>query len=176
MSFHQKKYSQPEFSIYVHKVPGIPLGRIYIPHVFTERCEFSHFYQSIHIVDEYCYMNGDKRIYFIAPISVYRSLANLFPHPKYAANTQYFLTTASTFFKVLEFFSRTKCTDIRLSLMLLIFVLFSISLPPENQTLLINVSFFILANHICGFLFQLLHITPQNTPNSNTPSLVHLAS
>lgn len=176
MPLNQNKYTQPEFSIYVHKIPGIPLGRIYIPHVFTERCDFSHFYQSIHIVDEYCYMNGDKRIYFIAPISHYRSLATQFPHPKYAANTEYLLTTASTFFKALEFFSSTQFTDIRLSLMLLIIVLFSISLPSESQTLLINVSFFIFVNQICGFLFQLLHITPQHTPNSNTPSLVHLAS
>lgn len=70
MSLNQNKHPQPEFSIYVHKLPGIPVGRIYIPHVWAERCEFSHFYQSIHIVDEYCYMNGDKRIYFIAPISL----------------------------------------------------------------------------------------------------------
>lgn len=71
MFLNQNKYTQPEFSIYVDKIPGIPLGRIYIPHVWAEQCELSHFYQSIHILDEYSYMNGDKRIYFIAPISLY---------------------------------------------------------------------------------------------------------
>lgn len=30
MSFNQKKYSQSEFCIDVRKIPGIPLGRIYV--------------------------------------------------------------------------------------------------------------------------------------------------
>ena len=176
MSLNHNKYTQPEFSLYIHKVPGVPVGRIYIPHACTNRSELLRLYQPIHIIEEKPYMNGDKVIWFVASIAVYRSLAVRFPHRKYAANTEYLLTTASTFFKALEFFASNSFTDVRLLLMLLIIVLFSISLPPESQSLLINVTFFILANQICGFFFQLLHITPQHTPNSNTPSLVHLAS
>lgn len=172
---YQNKYPNPEFSIYMHKVPGIPVGRIYIPHNWTQRYEFSHFYQFIHIIEEYSYMNGDKRIYFIAPIALYRSLAVQFPHPKYSANTEYLLTTASTFFKALEFFSNTSFIDIRLSLMLLIIVLFNVSLPPESHSLINFVSFFIFANQVCGFLFQLSHILPQHTSNSNTSGIVQLA-
>lgn len=173
---HQNKYPNPEFSIYMRKVPDIPVGRIYIPHTWTKRYELSHFYKSIHIIEEYSYMNGDKRIYFIAPIALYRSLADQFPHPKYSANTDYLLTTAYTFFEALEFFSNNSFIDIRLSLMLLRIVLFNVSLPPESHALLMNlVSFFILASQLCGFLFQLSHILPQHTSNSNTSSIMQLA-
>ncbi|WP_199302354.1 hypothetical protein [Coleofasciculus sp. FACHB-129] len=91
----------PEFLINFHKVPGIPLGRLFVPHSFTTTSQFLHWYNSIHLVDETFYASG-KVIWFIAPVSEYLRLAYLYPHHCYAAYTLYLLKSASTFFSRLK--------------------------------------------------------------------------
>ncbi len=154
---YPNQHPNPEFSLYMYKVPGIPVGRIYIPHVCANRHELLHLHQSIHVIDEYFYMNGDKLLWFVAPVELYHWLATQFPHRKYAADTEHLLTVASTFFMALKLLSTLSCADVRFSLLLLTIVLFCIPLPSKSQNLLINLSIIcvILINQMCGFFFQL---------------------
>ncbi len=94
--------SQPEFLVDWFKVPGIPLGRLYVPCPWTTQLESLGLCKSLHIFEEKLYMNGSKVIWFIAPVSEYRSLAAQFPHPRHFAYTQYLLKAASTFFSRLK--------------------------------------------------------------------------
>ncbi len=90
-------------SIDVRKISGIPLGRIFIPHTFSQPYEILPLYHPTHIIEAKPYESG-IRIYFVAPISKYCSLAHQFPHRKYATNTEYLLTSASNFFRTLNSF------------------------------------------------------------------------
>lgn len=98
----QTKYTQPEFCIDVRKIPGIPLGRIYVRYLWTTKSEFSCLCQSVHLIEETLYNNGDKVIWFVSSIAHYRSLAIQFPHHRHFADTEYLLTAASTFFRNLK--------------------------------------------------------------------------
>lgn len=122
MSLSQNTSSQPEFSLYTDKIPGIPVGRIYIPHVCTSWCDLSLLSHPIYIIEEKPYMNGDKLVWFVASVELYRSLAARFPHRKYSANTEDLLSIASTFFSILKLLSAKGFTDVRLSLILLILI------------------------------------------------------
>lgn len=91
----------PEFLINLHEIPGVPVGRIFVPHSFTRKSTFQRWYRSIRIQRQTVYASGIV-IWFIAPVSVYRSLAFFYPHPVHAAYTHYLLNSASTFFKGLK--------------------------------------------------------------------------
>lgn len=112
MSLNQNKYTQPEFCIDVHKIPGIPLGRIYVRYFLTTKPEFSCLCQSVHIIEEKPYDNGDKVIWFVSSIAHYRSLATQFPHSRHLIDTEYLLTAAFTFFRNLKLPSHNRFKDL----------------------------------------------------------------
>lgn len=94
--------SHPEFLLNLHKLPGTPVGRLYIPAPWTSTPEFANFRQSVSILESKCYPNGAELIWFVAPISVYRNLAFRYPHSYHSAYTLYLLEEASTFFRGLK--------------------------------------------------------------------------
>ncbi len=112
MSLNQNKYSQPEFCIDVYKILGIPLGRIYVRYFWTTKPEFSCLCQSVHIIEERLYGNGDKVIWFVSSSDHYRTLAIQFPHHRHFADTEYLLTASSTFFKNLKLPSHNRFKDL----------------------------------------------------------------
>ncbi|MBD2346859.1 hypothetical protein [Anabaena subtropica] len=91
----------PEFLINLRVMPGVPVGRIFIPNFFLGQPEFLHWYKSVVIYRITHYASG-KVIWFFAPISEYRRLASAYPHSKYYARTNSLLDLASTFFSSLK--------------------------------------------------------------------------
>ncbi|MDZ8067433.1 MAG: hypothetical protein RMY64_17700 [Nostoc sp. DedQUE08] len=91
----------PEFLINLCEIPGIPVGRIFVPYSFTTKPNFLRWYQSVEIRRVTFYVSG-KVIWFIAPVSEYHRLASCYPHHRHAAYTHYLLNSASTFFKGLK--------------------------------------------------------------------------
>jgi hypothetical protein len=81
---------------------GIPIGRIYIHHSLVSHSSVISLLPLLHILDEYVYMDGSKRIWFLAPVSLYYRLACQYPNPKFAAYTLYLLRKSTTFFKGLK--------------------------------------------------------------------------
>jgi hypothetical protein len=88
---------RPEFLIDCKKVRGIPVGRFYIPFRFKD----IPFYPS-YLLQEKSYANGDRVLWFIAPISEYCRLARLYPHHSRSDYIFYLLRSASTFFSLLK--------------------------------------------------------------------------
>lgn len=60
----------PEFLINLCEIPGVPVGRIFVPHSFTTKPNFLRWYQSVEIRRVTPYVSG-KVIWFIAPVSEY---------------------------------------------------------------------------------------------------------
>jgi hypothetical protein len=92
------QHPSPEFLINCSKVCGVPLGRLYIPCPGTIEPEFRQLLESVHIYEEKTYANGAKLMWFLAPMSDYRRLAERYPHSHYSDYTQRLLKAASTFF------------------------------------------------------------------------------
>ncbi|AFZ24205.1 hypothetical protein Cylst_1959 [Cylindrospermum stagnale PCC 7417] len=91
----------PEFLINLHEVPGVPVGRIFVPCSFTKKPNFLRWYKSVHIYRVIPYETG-LLVLFIAPVSEYLRFAHSYPHHRHAAYTLYLLRQASTFFKGLK--------------------------------------------------------------------------
>ncbi|MBD2361925.1 hypothetical protein H6G36_12145 [Anabaena minutissima FACHB-250] len=91
----------PEFLINLHLIPGVPLGRIFIPNYFLTKSEFLGWSNSVEIHHITHYRSG-KVIWFFAPISEYHRLASTYPHHRHSAYTHYLLDSASTFFRRLK--------------------------------------------------------------------------
>lgn len=93
----------PEFLLNFSEFPGTPVGRLFVPYRFTTQLWFIHFCESVHIIHIKPYKSsGAQLIWFLASASVYRRLANSFPHHRYSAYTHYLLDEASTFFSRLK--------------------------------------------------------------------------
>lgn len=88
---------RPEFLLDCFKVRGIPVARFYIPYRFKDIPFFASY-----LLDEKPYDNGDRVVWFIAPISEYCRLARLYPHHSRSDYIFYLLRTASTFFSLLK--------------------------------------------------------------------------
>lgn len=93
--------TSPEFLINLSVMPGVPVGRFFIPNSFLTNPEFIRWYNSVLIYRVKHYRSGNL-VFFFAPISEYRSLAASYPHHLYSAYTQYLLDSASTFFRCLQ--------------------------------------------------------------------------
>ena len=78
-----------EFSIFTRypKFEGIPVGRLYVSHSFLTHPLFLSWRPSLHVIDEHIYRDGSKRIWFIAPVSLYSSLASQYLNPWFASYT-----------------------------------------------------------------------------------------
>jgi hypothetical protein len=95
------RLKMPEFLINIRVIPGVPVGRIFVPNSFLTKPEFLRWYESIVIYHVTHYASG-KVIWFFAPISEYCRLASSYPHHRHSAYTQYLLDSASTFFRCLK--------------------------------------------------------------------------
>jgi hypothetical protein len=95
----------PEFSIDLKSIPGIPVGRLYVPCAFPSKPEqLITRHQPVLRYDEGCchYPGTGDLIRFVAPISEYSRLASYYPHNRDAKYTSYLLRSASTFFRGLK--------------------------------------------------------------------------
>ncbi|MTJ06148.1 MULTISPECIES: hypothetical protein [unclassified Anabaena] len=92
-----------EFSIFTRypKFEGIPVGRLYVSHSFLTHPLFLSWLPLFHVIGERSYIHT-KCIWFIAPVSLYYSLASRYPNPRFAAYTLYLLRNTSTFFRGLK--------------------------------------------------------------------------
>jgi hypothetical protein len=102
----------PEFLVNYSKVPGVPLGRLYVPYPWTTTPEFVRLFECVHIYEQTLYRDRAKLIWFIAPVSEYRRLALQYPHSYYGDHTLYVLKAASTFFSSLKPPYRSDYTDV----------------------------------------------------------------
>lgn len=91
----------PEFLINLRVVPGLPLGRIFVPNSYLTKRNFLSWYNSVEIYRITHYPSGNV-IWFFAPISEYRRLASAYPHHRHSAYTHYLLNSASPFFRSLK--------------------------------------------------------------------------
>ncbi|WP_242044788.1 hypothetical protein [Anabaena azotica] len=91
----------PEFLINLRVVPGVPLGRIFVPNSYLTKRNFLNWYSSVEIY-RVTYCRSGNVIWFFAPISEYRRLASTYPHHRHSAYTHYLLHSASTFFRSLK--------------------------------------------------------------------------
>ena len=94
---------KPEFLVNTDKMPGIPMGRLFMPHSSIDKYELSNLYKTIYLYKETDYGSG-KLIWFFAPVFEYIRLADKYPHRNriYAAKTFKLLKKASTFWRYLE--------------------------------------------------------------------------
>ncbi|BAZ39772.1 hypothetical protein NIES4101_57280 [Calothrix sp. NIES-4101] len=93
----------PEFLIDMESIPGIPVGRLYVPYAFTSKPKqliTSH--QPVLIYREKHYSTKAQLIQFVAPISEYSRLVSYYSHHRHAKYTSYLLSSASTFFRGLK--------------------------------------------------------------------------
>lgn len=91
----------PEFLINLRLVPGLPLGRIFIPNSFLNTPEFLLLYKSV-VIYRTTLSDSGQVLWFFAPISEYRRLASAYPHHRHSVYTHYLLNSASTFFRRLK--------------------------------------------------------------------------
>ncbi|MBS3029804.1 MAG: hypothetical protein HCA25_22830 [Dolichospermum sp. DET50] len=77
-----------EFSIFTRypKFEGIPVGRLYVSHSFLTHPLFLSWLPLFHVIGEHSYMHGIC-IWFIAPVSLYSSLASQYLNPWFASYT-----------------------------------------------------------------------------------------
>lgn len=92
---------KPEFLINTHKIFGVPMGRLFMPHSSIDKYELSNLYKTIYVYEETNYLTG-KLIWFFAPVFEYIRLAHKYPHARHDAYTKYLLRKASTFFRGLK--------------------------------------------------------------------------
>jgi hypothetical protein len=91
---------KPEFSIKIHKLLGLPLGRLFIPNDCITR-SFLNWSKTVYVYEITNYHNS-KAIWFFASVSEYIRLAEKYPHACDDAYTKYLLRKASTFFRGLK--------------------------------------------------------------------------
>lgn len=92
---------KPEFLINTDKIFGVPMGRLFVPHHYINKCDFWNWYKTIYLYKETDYESG-KLIWFFAPVFEYIRLAHKYPHARHDAYTKYLLRKASTFFRGLK--------------------------------------------------------------------------